>query len=90
MTVTDAAAEIRRTAESYLDRVGRGEQVNPIFFEQLSVSIARSRQSDRYIAEQGEVMADISLGYIAQASSLWGQIMGAITGEGAHDDENNH
>lgn len=90
MTVTDAAAEIRQTAESYLDRVGCGEQVNPILLKQLSVSIARSRQSDKYIAEQGEVIAYISLGYIAQASSLWGQVMGAITGEGVHDDEDNY
>lgn len=90
MTVTDAAAEIRQSADSYLDRTGHGEQVNPILLKQLSVSIARSRQSDKYIAEQGEVIAYISLGYIAQASSLWGQVMGAITGEGVHDDEDNY
>lgn len=89
MTISDDAAEIERTAGAHLTKMGCERQVNPVQLKQLSVSIARSRQSDMYITEQGEMMAYISLSYIAQACSQWGQIMGAIKGEGARDDEDN-
>lgn len=72
-----------------MTRNGCENQVNPVQLEQLSLSIVRSRQSDMYITEQGEIMVNISLQYIAQASSLWNQIMGVITEEGVRDNEYN-
>lgn len=89
IAVAESVTEIRRTAEEYLSRTGHEKQVNPILVTQLSVSIARSRQSDMYIPEDGEAMVEMSLGYIAQASSLWGQIMGAAKGKGDLQDEDN-
>lgn len=89
IAIAESVTEIRRTAEDYLSRTGYEKQVNPILVAQLSASIARSRQSDMCIEEDGEAMVEISLGYIAQASSLWGQIMGAAKGEGDLQDEDN-
>jgi len=87
--VKNEAAGIQHTAEDYLTRMKREAQVNPVLLKQFSVNIARSRQSDMCISEYGEAMADISLGYIAQASSLWSQIVGAAKEEGASKNENN-
>ncbi len=82
LTIEDVVTEIQNTADVYLKQTGRGYQVNPILLKQLSVNIARSRQSDMCITECGEIAVDISVQYIAQASSLWNQVMEETKNEG--------
>ena len=67
-------ADIQSSAEAYLQRTDHDTQVFPPLLKQFSVSIVRSRQSDMYIPNAGEILANISLSYIAQATILWNNI----------------
>ncbi len=88
LAVQEEATEIGCTTKDFLKQRNCEAQVSPVLLRQYAVSIVRSRQSDMRIPEYGEVIANISLGYIAQASSLWGQIAGAANGKGVRTDEN--
>lgn len=66
--------KLMQSEKSYFSKIGNSKSVPAFLSAQFAENIARSRQSDMYISDFGELMAELSMKYTSQAVSAWIQI----------------
>lgn len=72
--------KLMQSEEAYFSQTGNGERIPVFLMAQFAENIARSRQSDMYISEYGDLMTDLSVKYTSQAVSIWHQMKNLLGG----------
>lgn len=86
-SIKSETEKLMQSEEAYFSRTGNSERIPSVLSAQFAENIARSRQSDMYIWEYGELMVDLSVKYTSQAVNVWNQIKNLL--EGGETNENN-
>lgn len=79
-SVKSETQKLMQSEYEYFSQTENGAGIPAVLSAQFAENIARSRQSDMYISEYGELMVDLSVKYTSQAVSIWNQIKNLLKG----------